>query len=163
MTWQHMGAGQCHAHGSVHPSQPHVVGWSDPELAHLRYWAHPGEHRRAGCTDGTVLGARIVMRLDQAMLHKLDEAAQEREVATMARVRSLEGREAGILAGIIQGVFRLALGRPLNPTKVQAHAPRAMLASFLSNLLFGSGRWAVGRDLVQMVRIRVAARNGCPF
>ena len=42
----------------------------------------------------------------------------------MARVRSLEGREAGILAGIIQGVFRLALGRSLNPTKVQAHAPR---------------------------------------
>ncbi len=68
----------------------------------------------------------------------------------MARVRSLEGREAGILAGILQGVFRLALGRPLNPTKVQAHAPRAMLASFLSNLIFGSGRWAVGRNLVQM-------------
>ena len=61
----------------------------------------------------------------------------------MARVRSLEGREAGILAGILQGVFRLALGRPLNPTKVQAHAPRAMLASFLSNMLFGSGRWAI--------------------
>jgi hypothetical protein len=68
-----------------------------------------------------------------------------------------------MLTGIIQGVFRLALGRLLNPTKVQAHAPRAMLASFLSNLLFGSGRWAVGRDLVQMGRIRVAARNGCPF
>jgi hypothetical protein len=34
----------------------------------------------------------------------------------MAGVRSLEGREAGIL----QGVFRLVLGRPLNPTKVQA-------------------------------------------
>src|SRR5215831_20203587 len=47
------GAGQCHAHGSVHPSQPHMVGWSDPELAPLRCRAHPGEHRRAGCTDGT--------------------------------------------------------------------------------------------------------------
>src|SRR5262245_57025757 len=81
----------------------------------------------------------------------------------MARVRSLEGREGGILAGIIQGVFRLALGRPLNPTKVQAHVPRAMLASFLSNMIFGSGRWAIGRNLVQMVRIRVAARNGCTF
>jgi hypothetical protein len=53
----------------------------------------------------------------------------------MARVRSLEGREAGILAGIVQGVFRLVLGRALNPTKVQAHAPRAMLSSFLSNAL----------------------------
>ena len=81
----------------------------------------------------------------------------------MARVRSLEGSEAGILTGIIQGVFRLALGRPLNLTKVQAHTPRAMLASFLSNMLFGSARWAVGWNMVQMVRIRVATRNGCPF
>jgi AhpD family alkylhydroperoxidase len=81
----------------------------------------------------------------------------------MTRVRSLEGREAGVLAGIIQGMSRLALGRRLNPIKVQAHAPRAMLASFLSNLILGSGRWALGRDLLQLVRIRVAARNGCPF
>jgi hypothetical protein len=81
----------------------------------------------------------------------------------MARVRSLEGREAGILAGIIQAVFRLTLGRSLNPTKVQAHASRAMLSSFLSNALLGSGRWSIGRELVYMVRIRAAARNGCPF
>lgn len=81
----------------------------------------------------------------------------------MARVRSLKGREAGILAGIVQAVSRLAFGRSLNPIKVQAHAPRAILASFLSNIILGSGRWSVGRDLVQMVRIRVAARNGCPF
>jgi protein-S-isoprenylcysteine O-methyltransferase Ste14 len=47
----------------------------------------------------------------------------------MARVRSLEGREAGILARIIQGVSLLALGRSLNPIKVQARAPRAMLSS----------------------------------
>ena len=81
----------------------------------------------------------------------------------MARVSSLEGREAGILAGIIQGVFRLVLGRPLNPPKVQAHVPRALLSSLLSNALFGSGRWVVGQDLVHLVRIRAAARNGCPF
>lgn len=81
----------------------------------------------------------------------------------MARVQSLEGRKAGILAGIIQTMFRLVLGRPLNPTKVQAHVTRAMLASFLSNMILGSGRWSVGRDLVQMVRLRAAARNGCPF
>ena len=81
----------------------------------------------------------------------------------MARIRSLEGREAGILAFIVQGAFRLSLGRPLNPTKVQAHAPRATLSSFLSNALLGSGRWAVGRDLLQMARIRVASLNGCPF
>jgi hypothetical protein len=64
---------------------------------------------------------------------------------------------------MIQGMFRLALGRALNPIKVQAHATRAMLSSALSNAILGSGRWAVGRDLVQLVRTRAAARNGCPF
>lgn len=81
----------------------------------------------------------------------------------MTRVRSLEGREAGVLAGIIQGLFRLLFGRALNPTKVQAHSTRAMLASFLSNAILGSGRWEVGRELIELARIRAAALNGCPF
>lgn len=81
----------------------------------------------------------------------------------MARVRSLEGREAGIVAAVVQGIFRLMLGRPLNPTKVQAHATRILLSSFLSNAILGSGRWSVGGDLVYLVRVRAAARNGCPF
>jgi hypothetical protein len=79
------------------------------------------------------------------------------------RVHSLEGREAGVVATIIQGLYRLMLGRALNPIKVQAHSSRIMLSSFLSNAILGSGRWSVGKDLVHLVRIRVAARNGCPF
>jgi hypothetical protein len=39
----------------------------------------------------------------------------------MARVRSLEGREAGILAGTIQGTLRLFMSKPLNPIKVYAY------------------------------------------
>jgi hypothetical protein len=39
----------------------------------------------------------------------------------MARVRSLEGREAGILAGIIQDMLRLFMSKPLSPIKVYAH------------------------------------------
>ena len=81
----------------------------------------------------------------------------------MPRVRELEGREAGLLARMIQALFRRWFGRPLNPIKVQAHAPRALLAAFVSNTLFGSGRWRIGRPMVQLVRMRVAARNGCPF
>jgi len=78
----------------------------------------------------------------------------------MARLSSLEGRKAGIVQGVVRILFR----RPLNPIKVYAHAPRALLASFLPNMIFeSSGWWAVGRDLVRMVRIRVAARNRCPF
>jgi hypothetical protein len=83
--------------------------------------------------------------------------------SAMPRVHALEGREAGIVARVIQGLFRLRLGRALNPTKVQAHSTRAMLASFLSNAILQSGRWAIGMELAELMRIRVAARNGCPF
>ena len=81
----------------------------------------------------------------------------------MPRVRALEGREAGWLARFIQAIFRAALGRELNPYKVEAHAPRTVLASFLSNTVMTTGRWELGGDLRQLVRVRVAARNGCPF
>lgn len=81
----------------------------------------------------------------------------------MPRVRSLEGREAGVVARIIQALFRRRLGRELNPTKVQAHSTRVMLASFFSNAILQSGKWAIGMDLAELMRIRVAARNGCPF
>ncbi len=81
----------------------------------------------------------------------------------MSRVRSLEGWEAGVLARIIQRLARFAFGCELNPIKIQAHFSRGMVASFLSNALLESGRSAVGKDLVQLARMRVASRNGCPF
>jgi hypothetical protein len=56
----------------------------------------------------------------------------------MSRVRSLEGRDAGVVATTIQGLFRLLFGRALNPTKVQAHSSRILLSSFLSNAILGS-------------------------
>jgi alkylhydroperoxidase family enzyme len=81
----------------------------------------------------------------------------------MPRVRALEGREAGWLTRAVQLVFRVALGRELNPYKVEAHAPRTVLASFFSNALMTTGRWALRPDFRHMVRVRVAALNGCPF
>ncbi|MEA2624955.1 MAG: hypothetical protein QOD06_1000 [Candidatus Binatota bacterium] len=81
----------------------------------------------------------------------------------MARLRFLEGEEAGIAGRLIQSIFRAVLGRELNPYKVLAHAPRALLAAFLSNTLTTRGRWTIGADLQTLVRLRVAARNGCPF
>jgi hypothetical protein len=87
----------------------------------------------------------------------------EKDGNPIPRVRSLEGREAGVVASIIQGLYRLMLGRALNPVKVQAHSSRIMLSSFLSNAILGSGRWEVGKDLVRLVRTRTAARNGCLF
>ena len=81
----------------------------------------------------------------------------------MARVKLLEGREAGLLAGVVQSIMKSAVGKRLNPIKAQAHSARVVLSSFFSNAILGSGRWEVGADLVSMVRIRAAARNGCPF
>jgi len=81
----------------------------------------------------------------------------------MTRVRSLEGREAGTLARIIQFLMRRNVGRDINPIKVQAHAPRAMLASFLANAVMGTGKTRIGNDMRELVKIRAAARNGCPF
>ena len=81
----------------------------------------------------------------------------------MTRVRSLEGREAGRLARIIQFLIRRNVGTDINPIKVQVHAPRAMLANFLANAIMSTGRASVGNDLRELVKIRAAARNGCPF
>ena len=64
---------------------------------------------------------------------------------------------------IIQRLARFAFGCELNPIKVQAHFSRGMVASFLSNALLESGRSSLGKDLVQLARMRVASRNGCPF
>lgn len=81
----------------------------------------------------------------------------------MARLRYLEGREAGFLARIVQTLFRSQLGRELNPYKVVARVPRVLLWSFISNALMGTGRWSIGRELAQLIRVRVSALNGCPF
>ena len=81
----------------------------------------------------------------------------------MARLRYLEGSEAGLLARILQALYRSQLGRELNPAKVIARVPRALLWSFLSNALMATGRWSIGRELAQLIRVRVAALNGCPF
>jgi len=81
----------------------------------------------------------------------------------MARLRYLEGREAGLLARFVQRINRWRLGRELNPTKILARVPRALLWSFSSNALMATGGWMIGRELTQLVRLRAAARNGCPF
>jgi hypothetical protein len=81
----------------------------------------------------------------------------------MTRVRSLEGREAGIVARIVQFLLKLNVGRNINPIKVQAHSTRAMLANFIANAIMGTGTTAVGNDIRELVKIRAATRNGCPF
>lgn len=81
----------------------------------------------------------------------------------MARLRYLEGREAGLLARVMQALYRRQLGKELNPAKILARVPRALLWSFSSNALMATGRWIIGRELAQLVRVRVAALNGCPF
>ena len=81
----------------------------------------------------------------------------------MARLRYLEGREAGFLARGLQRLYRGLLGQEINPVKVVARVPRVLLSSFFSNALMATGRWTIGRQLAQLVRVRVAALNGCAF
>ena len=80
-----------------------------------------------------------------------------------ARVRYLEGREAGLVGRVVQAILRRVTGRSINPPKVQSHSSRAVLSSFLANALMGTGHWDIGRDMVELVKIRAAALNGCPF
>jgi hypothetical protein len=81
----------------------------------------------------------------------------------MTRVRSLEGREAGFAARIVQFLLKLNVGKDINPIKVQAHSTRTMLANFVANAIMGTGKAAVGNDIRELVKIRAALRNGCPF
>jgi alkylhydroperoxidase family enzyme len=81
----------------------------------------------------------------------------------MARLRFLEGREAGILARVVQGIFRAALGRELNPYKVAARSSAVLLSYFLSNTLLTRGKLALEPRLRSLARIRVASLNGCFF
>lgn len=81
----------------------------------------------------------------------------------MTRVRSLEGRDAGMAARIIQFFLRLNVGKDVNPIKVQAHSTRIMLASFLANAIMSTGKARIGNDLRELVKIRAAVLNGCPF
>ena len=81
----------------------------------------------------------------------------------MARLRDLDPGEAGLLTRFVHAVMRRAVGRELNPHKVIARSPRALVFSFLGNIIMGTGHWEIGRDLAQLVRTRAAARNGCPF
>ena len=81
----------------------------------------------------------------------------------MSRIRPLEGRDAGIVARIVQAILKRATGRSINPPKIQAHSTRSMLSNFFANAIMGSGRWEIGTGMVELVKIRAAVRNGCPF
>ena len=81
----------------------------------------------------------------------------------MARLRFLEGREAGILARIVQAIFRAAVGRDLNPYKVVARSSTVLLSYFLSNTLLIRGRLLLPERDRSLARIRVASLNGCFF
>ena len=93
----------------------------------------------------------------------VDSPARIEQQGSVARLRDLEPGEAGLLTRVVHAVMRRALGRELNPHKVIARSPRALLFSVVGNIILGTGRWEIGRDLAQLVRTRAAARNGCPF
>ncbi len=81
----------------------------------------------------------------------------------MARLRFLEGREAGILGRLAQWIFRIAVGSELNPYKVIARSSPVLLSYLFTNSLLTRGPLALPEPQRTLARIRVAALNGCFF
>ena len=90
-----------------------------------------------------------------------------KEEAPMTRVRSLEGREAGVAARIIQFLLRMNVGKEIKPVKVQAHSTRMMVGNFVANAIMGTGRTTVGNDIRELAKsnrpLRVDPNGFCPL
>jgi hypothetical protein len=107
-------------------------------------------------------GERIGMRAPPADWLRCGSSARAAK-ETHGETPLSRGREAGLLARIVQAAYRSKVGREVNPPKILARVSRVLLWTFSSNALLATGRWAIGRELAQLVRVRVAALNGCPF
>ena len=81
----------------------------------------------------------------------------------MPRLRRSRVVKQGSLTRAVQAVFRLALGRELNPYKVEAYAPRTVLVVVSVEHADDDRTLDAGADFRQLIRVRVAALNGCPF
>ena len=80
----------------------------------------------------------------------------------MPRVREIDEAEGDKALEELFAKERAAYGDLLNPTKVLAHCPPILRAAkMLGASIAASGTLAKG--LADLVSLRVAAINGCPF
>lgn len=80
----------------------------------------------------------------------------------MPRVREIDDAQGDALLEELFAKERAAYGDLLNPTKVLAHCPAILRAAkMLGASITASG--TLPKGLADLVSLRVAAINGCPF
>jgi hypothetical protein len=80
----------------------------------------------------------------------------------MQRITGLEKKQAPWHLRWMYGVMRRMFGKDLTPAKVQMKRPGVVWGGLLMEVSL-SGRRKVSLRLTQLVRVRTAARVGCPF
>ncbi|HUA18186.1 MAG TPA: hypothetical protein VMB25_05540 [Bryobacteraceae bacterium] len=80
----------------------------------------------------------------------------------MARVTGLERKQAPWHLRWFYGVMRKMFGKDLTPVKIQMRLPGAIWGGVAMEAGLGRKR-RVSLRLLQIAKIRTAARVGCPF
>ena len=80
----------------------------------------------------------------------------------MARIAGIERKQAPWHLRWFYTTLRRMFGKELTPVKIQARVARVVWASILMEGCL-SGRRRVSLRHLQLAKIRVAARVGCPF
>jgi hypothetical protein len=80
----------------------------------------------------------------------------------MARISGLEKRQAPWHLRWFYGVLRKMFGKDLTPVKLQMRLPGLVWGSIAFETGLGRKR-RVSLRLVQLAKVRAAARVGCPF
>lgn len=80
----------------------------------------------------------------------------------MARMEPIERKQAPWHLRWFYGTMRKMLGKELSPAKIQMRVPGLIWGSIAMEAGLGKKR-RVSLRLVQLAKVRTAARVGCPF
>lgn len=80
----------------------------------------------------------------------------------MARIQGLEKKQAPLSLRWFYSVMRRKFGKDLTPAKIQMKYPGMVWGATLMEICLGRRR-RVSLRLIQLGKIRTAARVGCPF
>ena len=80
----------------------------------------------------------------------------------MARIQGLEKKQAPLSLRWFYSVMRRMFGKDLTPAKIQMEYPGMVWGATLMEICLGRRR-RVSLRLIQLGKIRTAARVGCPF
>jgi len=81
----------------------------------------------------------------------------------MARLAPLPPRAQSLATQVCRWLMRRVMGRDARPYGIWAHAPRAVPAAVVLNVVFETGGWMLEPALRKLVHLRVARIIGCVF